>query len=97
MSRDEAILKAGPQRLRAILMTTLTTVLGLIPLALGLGEGAELGAPLATVVIGGLTFSTILTLVVIPVLYTIVEDFGNILSRMKARFIRKKKVAKDSV
>lgn len=97
MSRYDAIVKAGPDRLRPILMTTLTTVLGLIPMALGLGEGGELGAPLATVVIGGLTFSTLLTLVVIPVLYTIFEDFGDIWGRMRVRFIRKIKVAKDNV
>ncbi|MCR4431264.1 MAG: efflux RND transporter permease subunit [Tepidanaerobacteraceae bacterium] len=82
MSREEAIIKAGPTRLRPILMTTLTTVLGLIPLALGLGEGGELRAPMATAVIGGLAFSTLLTLVVIPVIYTIMEDIGSIWKRM---------------
>jgi len=97
MSRFEAILKAGPQRLRPILMTTLTTVLGLIPMALGLGEGGELGAPLATVVIGGLTVSTLLTLVVVPVIYTIVEDIGSMFSRMIGRLTRKNKVAEDNV
>jgi len=97
MGRNEAIITAGPQRLRPILMTTLTTVLGLIPMALGLGEGGELGAPLATVVIGGLTVSTILTLVVVPVIYTIVEDFGSIFSRMIGRFKRTNKVAKDNI
>jgi HAE1 family hydrophobic/amphiphilic exporter-1 len=81
--RNEAILKAGPVRLRPILMTTLTTVLGLIPMTLGLGEGAELQAPLATAVIGGLLFSTVLTLVVIPVMYTIVDDMG---IRMRRKF-----------
>lgn len=75
--RDKAIVAAGPIRLRPILMTTLTTVLGLVPLALGIGEGAELQAPMAIVVIGGLTFSTILTLVFVPVLYTIFDDISN--------------------
>ncbi|MGB9812086.1 MAG: efflux RND transporter permease subunit [Thermovenabulum sp.] len=75
-TRTEAILKAGPLRLRPILMTTLTTILGLLPLALGLGESGELRAPMATVVIGGLTVSTLLTLVVIPVVYTVFEDLG---------------------
>ncbi len=65
----EAVLEAGATRLRPILMTTTTTVLGLVPLALGRGEGAELGAPLAVTVIGGLLVSTLLTLLVIPVLY----------------------------
>ncbi|MBU5676522.1 efflux RND transporter permease subunit [Alkaliphilus sp. MSJ-5] len=75
--RTEAITIAGPVRLRPILMTTLTTILGLIPLALGIGEGAELQAPMATVVIGGLVLSTVLTLIFVPVLYTIFDDMSN--------------------
>ncbi|HHW01858.1 MAG TPA: efflux RND transporter permease subunit [Thermoanaerobacterales bacterium] len=70
----EAIVEAGPRRLRPIMMTTLTTILGLLPLALGIGEGSEMEAPLAVTVLGGLTFSTLLTLVVVPVLYSIFED-----------------------
>lgn len=77
----EAILRAGPTRLRPILMTTLTTVLGLIPMALGLGEGGELQAPLAITVIGGLSMSTLLTLVVVPLVYTLFEDIGSGLRR----------------
>jgi len=73
LSVKEALLKAGPTRLHPILMTTLTTVLGLFPLALGIGEGSETHAPMATVVVGGLTVSTLLTLVVIPVVYTLFE------------------------
>jgi len=92
VARNDAIIKAGPMRLRPILMTTLTTVLGLIPMALGIGEGGELRAPMATAVIGGLTFSTLLTLVVIPVIYTIFEDFGDILERYRAK--RRKRTAK---
>lgn len=84
MDRDAAILKAGPTRLRPILMTALTTVLGLIPLTLGLGEGAEAQAPMATVVVGGLTVSTLLTLVLIPVVYTLFDDLGRKLARRKA-------------
>jgi HAE1 family hydrophobic/amphiphilic exporter-1 len=80
-SRREAIVNAGPIRLRPILMTTLTTVLGLTPLALGVGEGAELEAPLATVVIGGLLLSTLLTLIFIPVMYTIFDDIANFLKK----------------
>jgi HAE1 family hydrophobic/amphiphilic exporter-1 len=75
-SRRESILQAGTIRLRPILMTTMTTVLALVPLALGIGEGAELQLPLAVSIIGGLTLSTLLTLVVIPVLYTLTDDFG---------------------
>jgi hydrophobic/amphiphilic exporter-1 (mainly G- bacteria), HAE1 family len=72
----DAVVKAGCERLRPILMTTSTTVLGLMPMALGLGEGAELRAPLAITVIGGLLLSTLLTLVVVPVLYTLLTGRG---------------------
>ncbi|NLY43074.1 MAG: efflux RND transporter permease subunit [Clostridiaceae bacterium] len=85
MERDEAIYKAGPVRLRPILMTTLTTVLGLVPLSLGIGEGSELQAPMAVTVMGGLTFSTLLTLVFIPVLYTLFDDFGRWVKRLFGR------------
>jgi len=94
MGREEAIVKAGPIRLRPILMTTLTTVLGLVPLSLGLGEGGELSAPLATTVIGGLAFSTLLTLVVIPVIYTILEDIGSIWQR--SRLAKRQKPVSNS-
>ena len=70
----EAVLTAGRRRLRPILMTTITTVLGLIPMALGLGEGGEMQAPMARVVIGGLTTSTLITLVIIPIIYMTVEE-----------------------
>ena len=69
MSVTEAVIASGKLRLRPILMTTLTTVLGLMPLALGIGAGAEIQASLARVVIGGLTASTLVTLVFIPVVY----------------------------
>jgi len=71
----EAIIRAGRIRLRPILMTTLTTTCGLIPMALGLGEGAEAYASLAIAVIGGLLVSTLLTLVFIPTLYMIAESW----------------------
>lgn len=70
---DEALALAGQVRLRPILMTTLTTVLGLVPMALGLGDGAELRTPMAITVIAGLSFSTLLTLVVIPTIYAGVD------------------------
>jgi HAE1 family hydrophobic/amphiphilic exporter-1 len=76
MSRYEAIMQAAPTRLRPILMTTLTTVLGLLPMTLGIGEGAEMTAALATSVVGGLTFSTLITLVFVPCVYVIVENFS---------------------
>ncbi len=69
LTSDQAVLEAGAQRLRPILMTTLTAILGLVPLALGLGAGAEMQKPLAVAVIGGLLVSTVLTLVIGPVLY----------------------------
>lgn len=69
----EALQRAGEVRMRPILMTTLTTVLGLVPMALGWGEGAEIRTPMAITVIGGLTFSTLLTLIFIPVLYELVD------------------------
>ena len=62
-------------RLRPILMTTMTTVFGMMPMALGLGEGSEFYRGMAITVIFGLSFSTILTLVLIPVLYSVVDDF----------------------
>lgn len=86
--REEAISIAGPIRLRPILMTTLTTILGLVPLALGIGEGSELMAPMGTVVIGGLTLSTVLTLVIVPVLYTVFDDLS-ISTKSKIRKLNK--------
>ncbi len=70
----DAILEAGKVRLRPIVMTTVTTVLGLLPMALGIGRGADLRAPMAISVIGGLLVATALTLVVVPVAYSLVED-----------------------
>ncbi|MCC5911811.1 MAG: efflux RND transporter permease subunit [Clostridiaceae bacterium] len=79
--RKEAIEIAGPVRLRPILMTTLTTTLAMVPLALGIGEGSEMQAPMATTVIGGLLMSTVLTLLVTPIIYTIMDDFSNWVKR----------------
>ncbi|ABK45023.1 acriflavin resistance protein [Magnetococcus marinus MC-1] len=71
MSGKQAVTEAGRRRLRPILMTTLTTVLALLPLALGIGEGADMQAPLARAVISGLAGSMLITLVIIPVVYTL--------------------------
>ncbi len=71
MNTRDALLEAGRRRLRPILMTTLTTILGLLPLALGIGEGADAQAPLARAVVGGLTGSTLITLVLIPAVYSL--------------------------
>ena len=72
-SRREALKTAGAVRLRPIMMTTLTSVLGLVPMALGWGEGAEIRTPMAIAVIGGLGFSTMLTLVFVPVMYELLD------------------------
>ena len=72
-SRNDAIMEAGKARLRPILMTSLTTALGLLPMAVGFGEGSEVRAPMAITVIGGLLVSTFLTLVVIPVVYSLLD------------------------
>ena len=76
MERDEAIIETGRVRLRPILMTAFSTILAMTPLALGFGEGGEYQAPLATVVIGGLLVSTLITLVLVPVVYSILDDIG---------------------
>jgi len=74
LTRRQAIIKAAPARLRPILMTTITTVVGMFPLALGLGEGGELLQPLGVVVFAGLSVATILTLFIIPCFYTLLHD-----------------------
>ncbi|AFY44337.1 efflux RND transporter permease subunit [Nostoc sp. PCC 7107] len=75
LSRKEAILKAGPVRLRPIMMTTVSTLLGMLPIALGLGAGSELRSPMAVAIAGGLISSTILSLIVVPVVYAILDDW----------------------
>ena len=85
MSRREAIFAAGHARLRPIVMNTITAMLGLLPMALGVGPGAELQAPLAIAVFGGLLSATALTLVVIPVAYDLLEELGE---RIRAFFGR---------
>ncbi|MCX6361369.1 MAG: efflux RND transporter permease subunit [Armatimonadetes bacterium] len=81
MARNEAVAEAGAARLRPILMTTITTLVGMAPVALSLGDAAELRAPMATVVIGGLTVSTVLTLLVVPAVYTVADDLRSRLAR----------------
>ena len=73
MDKTSAIMEAGRARLRPILMTTLTTALGLLPMAIGFGEGSEVRTPMAITVIGGLLVSTLLTLLVIPVVYSLLD------------------------
>ena len=90
LPRADAIAEAGRVRLRPILMTTFAMVFGMIPLALGLGEGAEQRAPMGHAVIGGVITSTLLTLVVVPVLYTYLDDFAQ---WVRHRFARAKRDA----
>ena len=73
MAKFEAIVEGGKLRLRPILITKLTTILGLLPMALGIGEGAEVRAPMAITVIGGVLLTTFLTLLVIPVVYSVMD------------------------
>ncbi|MBE9127508.1 MULTISPECIES: efflux RND transporter permease subunit [unclassified Coleofasciculus] len=75
MNRTEALVKTGMVRMRPILMTTASTILGMLPIALGLGAGAELRQPMAVAIIGGLITSTLLSLIVVPVLYSLLDDF----------------------
>ena len=82
-STRDALLVAGPVRLRPILMTTAAMVLGMLPVALALGEGGETRAPMAVVVIGGLISSTVLTLVVVPVVYSLIEGARDKVLRRK--------------
>ncbi|MEW9669550.1 efflux RND transporter permease subunit [Ammoniphilus sp. 3BR4] len=89
MERNQAVLQAGPIRLRPILMTTLSTILAILPLAFGGGSGNEGQAPMAIVVAFGLSFSTLITLILIPVVYTWFDDLG---IKWRNRRNRKKKI-----
>lgn len=83
VDRATAILRAAPQRLRPILMTTITTVLGLFPLALGIGDGSEFLQPLGVVVFSGLSLATLLTLFIIPCFYILLHDFFGMFAAKK--------------
>ena len=88
MSIRRAVIDGGRSRLRPVVMTTLTTILGMVPMAVGQGEGAEMWRPLGVAVIGGLTVSTILTLILVPVLYCSFAGIGIKRSRRKIRKAR---------
>src|SRR5690606_31576830 len=83
----DAIIAAGKTRLRPILMTTSAMVMGMVPLSLGLGEGGEQSAPMAHAVIGGVITSTLLTLVVVPVIFTYLDDFKNFMLRQARKIM----------
>jgi len=87
MERRQAIIEAGRTRLRPILMTALTTLFGVLPIALGRAEGMEMQQPLGIVVVGGLCSSTILTLIIIPSVYEVMDDLA---LDLKNLFRRKK-------
>ncbi|MFP4198654.1 MAG: efflux RND transporter permease subunit [Halanaerobium sp.] len=89
-----AIIEAGSVRLRPIMMTALTTILGLLPIALGIGEGAETTQPMGIVIVSGLTFATFLTLFVIPIFYSIITDLREIIIS-KIKGIPREEVAQD--
>jgi HAE1 family hydrophobic/amphiphilic exporter-1 len=90
LPRDEALKQAGPIRLRPILMTTLALVLAMVPIALAVGRGSEFRAPLGIVIMGGMLVSTLLTLVVIPCMYTVMDDLTRWL---RGLFIRSRPIA----
>jgi len=94
----DAILEAGPVRLRPVLMTTVATIAGMIPVALAKSDGAEFRQPMGVLVIGGLVSSTLLTMVVVPVAYVLVDDLGRITGRVRTRLraLASRKEAKPS-
>jgi len=89
-ARTEALLTAGRIRLRPIIMTTVAMIFGMLPLALALGAGAEQRAPMARAVIGGLITSTLLTLFVVPVVYTMLDDVSALVTRRRASTERRR-------
>ena len=92
---NHAVVASGKSRLRPVLMTTLTTILGMFPLALGIGEGSEIWQPMGIAIIGGLTFSTVLTLIIIPVLYSLFMQLYAYVIRLIKRKKRKMQIIHD--
>jgi multidrug efflux pump subunit AcrB len=87
MDRTTAIVEAGRKRARPIVMTTIAMVAGMVPSALGIGDGGEFRAPMAIGVIGGLIVSTMLSLVFVPAVFTIMDDVGRVTWRLFSRFV----------
>src|SRR5690606_28844723 len=85
VAKHEALVEGARSRLRPIIMTTLCTLFGFLPLAVAMGEGAEVRAPMAITVIGGLLVSTLLTLLVIPVVYDLMDRKGDAYYRERGR------------
>lgn len=88
-NRHDALVEAGPVRLRPIMMTTLALILGMLPVALAIGRGSEFRETIGITIIGGITLSTLLTLVVIPCSYTIFDDISNSIGRGMRRLMRR--------
>jgi HAE1 family hydrophobic/amphiphilic exporter-1 len=88
LGKKDSIITAGSQRIRPILMTSLTTIFALVPLTIGIGESSSLRSPMAMAVIGGLISSTLLTLVVIPCVYSVFDTFGDRLKGTKKITVR---------
>jgi len=89
---NHALVESGKSRLRPVLMTALTTMLGMLPMALSKGEGSEIWSPMGISVIGGLVFSTVITMIVVPVIYAVIAKHGE---RDKVTAVRKKFVFMD--
>jgi HAE1 family hydrophobic/amphiphilic exporter-1 len=89
VARNEAIVRANVTRLRPILMTTITLIAGMIPIALGRGPGAASRASMANVIIGGQALSLVITLLIVPVAYSLFDDAGLALGKLRARFGKK--------
>jgi len=87
MGRAEAIIDAGRKRARPIVMTTIAMVAGMVPSALGVGDGGEFRAPMAIGVIGGLIVSTVLSLVFVPSFYTVMDDASRVAGRLFGRLL----------
>lgn len=92
LDKDEAILQAAPTRLRPILMTTIAMIFGMLPIALGTGAGSEARAPMAMAIIGGLTTSMMLSLIIVPVVYSLADEMPGKLKNLLKKIIKQKKI-----
>ena len=95
MTRFEAVIEAGHKRARPIVMTSIAMSAGMLPSALGVGEGGSFRAPMATAVIGGIIVSTVLSLVVVPAFFLIMDDLSRLVSRLFSRMIGPKEAEPD--
>ena len=82
---NDAVISGGKSRLRPVLMTSLTTILGMVPMAMGIGEGSEIWQPMGIAVVGGLLVSTFITLFIVPALYSMLEEYKERKAARKAR------------